>query len=344
MARKTPPLCAFIIRFPTSSVKKAVPCKCSSKILLMSLKCSDNLLALSTISRIVWKAFAESRSVGEIKFPAALLTTCKIKFQYCHQNWKILKDLEIAVSVFFYHRRKAKFKFNLVHGHFYRLWVSDIQLRHHLINSKVKAETWTGRTVPPVAAFISEAADSSTGNRLLAIATFISWELGKDGRASAGKVSAIYRTFAMKIGQTLAPKLENFKDMPLPSPVPPPVTNTTCKEFVFFSRREYWRGRTLPAKEPGGSMVSFLMGKCLAWGRGGYFSSSFKATPTEKGLIWFLEHVRVASLRFTLELVSPNRRKFLAKLAMSVILHVSFYFGYHSVHSLAYTEIFSGTK
>ena len=29
----------------------------------------------NTISRIVWKAFAERRSVGDIKFPAALLTT-----------------------------------------------------------------------------------------------------------------------------------------------------------------------------------------------------------------------------------------------------------------------------
>ena len=175
MARKTPPLCAFIIRFPTSSVKKAVPCKCSSKILLMSLKCSDNLLALSTISRMVWKAFAESRSVGEIKFPAALLTTCKTKvsiFSSKLENPKRFRNS--SFSFFFYHRRKAKFHLYLVHGHFYRLWVSDIQLRQQLINSKVKAETWTGRTVPPVAAFISEAADSSTGNRLLAIATFIS--------------------------------------------------------------------------------------------------------------------------------------------------------------------------
>ena len=74
----------------------------------------------------------------------------------------------------------------------------------------------------------------------------------------------------------------------------------------------------MPAKDPGGSMVSFLMGKCLAWGREGYFSSSFKMVPTENGLIWrSLAQVMVASLRFILvQVVSPNRRRFLVKLAM----------------------------
>ena len=60
-------------------------------------------------------------------------------------------------------------------------------------------------------------------------------------------------------------------------------------------------------------MVSFLMGKCLAWGREGYFSSSFKMVPTENGLVWR----SLASLRFILvQVVSPNRRRFLVKLAM----------------------------
>ena len=86
----------------------------------------------------------------------------------------------------------------------------------------------------------------------------------------------------------------------------------------------------MSAKEPGGSIVSFLMGKCLAWGRGGYFSSSFKMVPTENGLFCcILAHeVMVASLRFILvqEEVSPNRRRLLVKLAMIIcnVTHRSF--------------------
>ena len=117
--------------------------------------------------------------------------------------------------------------------------------------------------------------------------------------------------------QTFAPKLENFIDMPFPSPVPPPVTKTTLRNIQ--SRQSDGRIGTLPAKEPGGSMVSFLMGKCLAWGREGYFSSSFMVAPMEKGLIWCLAQVMVASLRFILVLVSPNKRRFLVKLAMSAM-------------------------
>ena len=49
------PVSCFIIRFPTSRVKCAVPFK--------------------TMSIIVLNAFAESLSVGDIKFPAALLIT-----------------------------------------------------------------------------------------------------------------------------------------------------------------------------------------------------------------------------------------------------------------------------
>ena len=49
------PVSCFIIRFPTSRVKCAVPFK--------------------TISIIVLNALAESLSVGDIKFPAALLIT-----------------------------------------------------------------------------------------------------------------------------------------------------------------------------------------------------------------------------------------------------------------------------
>lgn len=49
------PFWAFMSSFPISSVTKAVP--------------------LSTISVIVFHALAESRSEGEIKFPAALFIT-----------------------------------------------------------------------------------------------------------------------------------------------------------------------------------------------------------------------------------------------------------------------------
>lgn len=49
------PFCALMSSFPTSRVTKAVP--------------------LSTISVIVFQALAESRSEGEIKFPAALFMT-----------------------------------------------------------------------------------------------------------------------------------------------------------------------------------------------------------------------------------------------------------------------------
>ena len=75
------------------------------------------------------------------------------------------------------------------------------------------------------------------------------------------------------------------------------------------------------------------MGKCLACGREGYFSSSFKTVPTENGLIWCcLAQVMVASLRFILvQVVPPNRRRFLVKLAMmSAMQHRSFNLGYHS--------------
>ena len=50
----SPVFCAIIL-FPTSSVRNAVP--------------------FSTISIIVWNALADKRSVGEIKFPAALWMT-----------------------------------------------------------------------------------------------------------------------------------------------------------------------------------------------------------------------------------------------------------------------------
>ena len=91
----------------------------------------------------------------------------------------------------FYHSREAKFLFNFVHSQFNCFWVSDIQLRQQPIYKQPwqcdidcfvtnniwviqpNNQTWTGRTVPPVAALISEAADSSTGNLRLAIATCI---------------------------------------------------------------------------------------------------------------------------------------------------------------------------
>ena len=72
-------------------------------------------------------------------------------------------------------------------------------------------------------------------------------------------MSAIYRTFAMKIGRTLAPKLENFKDMPLPSPVPPPVTNTTCKESLLETR--VLKGQNLARKRARREHGIFLDGE-----------------------------------------------------------------------------------
>ena len=53
----------------------------------------------------------------------------------------------------------------------------------------------------------------------------------------------------------MAPSSANLVDMPLPRPVPPPVTSTT-----------------LSLKVSGGSIVLVLTGKCLAWGRGLYAS------------------------------------------------------------------------
>ena len=53
MARKTPPFLDWIILLPTSKVRYAVPCK--------------------TMSSMVLNALGDNLSVGDIKFPAALL-------------------------------------------------------------------------------------------------------------------------------------------------------------------------------------------------------------------------------------------------------------------------------